>query len=99
MTLATVQPDRLHPREMGLELLNPDQAVELVRRRVQGWAGERPDLGPTWPIQEEAVRRYVGQKQIGPRGLMQLCASAYERWADEKSSPWITQIPYKRGQV
>jgi hypothetical protein len=81
-----------------LEYLNADQAVELVRRRIQGWPGERADLGPTWPIQEEAIRRYVGQKDIGPRGLMLLCASAYDRWMDENSSPWITRIPYTQDQ-
>ena len=61
-----------------LELLNKVQAVELVRRRVQGGAGERPDLGPTWPVLEEAIHCYVERNQVGPRGLMQLCCAAYE---------------------
>jgi hypothetical protein len=67
-----------------LETLNAQQAVELVTGRIQSMSGANSVLGKTWPFDENVIRSFVRDKTVGPRGLIDLCRLAYEKWAEGK---------------
>ncbi len=72
--------DRVQPAK--LEPLKPEQAVELVAVRLQTPSGARPPLGKTWPFDEASVRSLVRDNVVGPRGLIDLCRIAFDKWAE-----------------
>jgi hypothetical protein len=75
--------DRSKPLE--LDQLNGLQAAELLRRRLAGWPGARPDRGPLWPFREDDVLKLAKQTPLDPRGLLTKCAGGLDAWLAKRS--------------
>jgi hypothetical protein len=66
-----------------LDQLSPEQAVELVGRRMRSWADLPAGTSEGWPFDLPSISRLVGKTPPGPRGLLQLCGSAFDKWLAE----------------
>jgi phosphoglycolate phosphatase-like HAD superfamily hydrolase len=75
-----------------LDVLREDQGVELVRRRLKHWPGQRQECGETWPIREAAIRNVVVKEHPHAGSLIQACKEAMELWLDEGSGQWIESL-------
>jgi hypothetical protein len=64
--------------EHTLPELSGNEAVEIVRRRVQTWTDYDPKKGDGWPFDLESVRAYADKNQPGPRYFIQAeCARGF----------------------
>jgi hypothetical protein len=70
---------------LHLDGLNGEQAVELVRRRLAGWPGARPETTPVWPFREDGLIRYAEKHSPNPRALLKQCAAALGAWLAKRS--------------
>ncbi len=54
---------------LDLESLTGPQAVDLIRRRLAGWPGGRPDKSPLWPFREDDILSFAAKAPVSARGL------------------------------
>jgi hypothetical protein len=71
-----VRPFKLNP-------LTEPQAVDLVIRRLRSWSGAKPELGESWPFPEKEIAEFARKNQVGPRGLIKFCATAFDNWVED----------------
>jgi hypothetical protein len=70
-------------RVWKLDQLSPDQAAELVARRMRSWADLPAGAAEGWPFDLPSLKWFVGGTPPGPRGLLQMCGTAFDKWLAE----------------
>jgi len=74
--------DRCALPEFTLNPLNPDEAVELLRRRLQRLSVDTAKHGELWPFDESSVRRFVEDGFPVPRAFLKVCAREFDAWVE-----------------
>jgi energy-coupling factor transporter ATP-binding protein EcfA2 len=70
-------------RQWKLNQSTPAQAAELVTRRMRSWT-DFPDVAPDgWPFDLPSLGKLIERTPPGPRGLLQLCGGALDKWVVE----------------
>ncbi len=77
-----------------LEVMNSEQAIRLVRGRIQSWSGRDPSRPPSWPFTELCIQHLVREHTPTPRALIQKCDSDFGSWLEEGAT---TEICVKVG--
>ena len=67
----------------ALERMKTDQAIRMVRSRIESWAGKHPEHPSPWPFDIGSIDRLVTRMPMSPRGLIQKCAADLDQWALE----------------
>jgi hypothetical protein len=80
-------------KERQLKELSQDQAAELVTLRMRSWAGLPAEPADGWPFDLGSLKKFVGAIPAGPRGLLQECSRAFDRWLAEGRKGIITFGP------
>ena len=73
---------RVRRPEYALEMLTPDQGVELVRRRLAHWEERPAGRDGIWPFDGASIQIHVA-KEPNPRVLIQECARRLDDWDEE----------------
>jgi hypothetical protein len=73
--------DRAQPWK--LYQLSPEQAKDLVVRRMRTWTERKSQDPDGWPFDLTSLQKLAGKTPASPRGLLQLCASRFDKWLAE----------------
>ncbi len=73
-----------------LSYLKPDEAVEVVVRRMNSWDGRQSQQAPGWPFALDHLRKFA-EAGLKPSALINLCCTDFQRWllGDRKSPIFI----------
>jgi hypothetical protein len=63
--------------------MSPAQATELVTRRMRSWTDFPAGGADGWPFDRASLEKLVRTIPAGPRGLIQLCGTAFDKWLAE----------------
>jgi energy-coupling factor transporter ATP-binding protein EcfA2 len=77
-------------RTWKLDQLSPEQAGDLVDRRMRSWADLPVGAADGWPFDLASLKTLVGRTPAGPRGVLQLCGNAFDKWLAEGRRSIIT---------
>jgi S-DNA-T family DNA segregation ATPase FtsK/SpoIIIE len=84
-------------KEHELNGMNPDQAIELVERRLKDWHPDHLKEEPTWPFRRKGLKEFVDAHQPKPSGLLRVLADDFEEWLGKEPQKWIERIPNRLG--
>ena len=70
-------------REWRLDQISAGQGVAMVVCRLRSWAEFRAGAAPGWPFDLAALQKFIEKTPPGPRGLLQVCGTAFDKWLAE----------------
>jgi hypothetical protein len=77
-------------KQTRLDQISPAQAAELVTRRMRSWTDFPGGGADGWPFDLASLEKYIEKTPPGPRGLIQVCGTAFDRWLAEGRKGLIT---------
>jgi hypothetical protein len=79
-------------KQWKLDQISPAQATELIARRMRSWTDLPAGAANGWPFDLPHLERELQTTLVGPRGLIQLCATAFDKWLAEGRKGFIKVI-------
>jgi S-DNA-T family DNA segregation ATPase FtsK/SpoIIIE len=72
-----------------LEPMKREQAMRLIKGRMESSSFRPPDAHPTWPFKEASIYQLIDAKGATPRELIQLCGSLLDQWIESEQQDEI----------